>query len=152
MNVPNSIFTNDTSTSSEGAIQAIQEDSAWVNVFIDKCVFTNNLSSSISALRLKGAHLNFTLNNNIFSANEAKNMASGVMFNRCTGTVFNCLFASNNVDTVGEFYNLGSVVVWEGANVDFMNCTFTDNSASYGAGLFSWLWCNGYINKLYFLE
>ncbi|MCJ7650610.1 MAG: T9SS type A sorting domain-containing protein [Candidatus Lokiarchaeota archaeon] len=136
LNVTNSIFTNNTATSSEGAIQAIQEDSARVNVFVDKCVFTNNLASSISALRLKGDHLNFTLNNSIFSTNEAKNMASGVMFNRCTGAVLNCLFASNKVDTVGEFYNLGSVVVWEGANVDFMNCTFADNSASYGAGLF----------------
>jgi hypothetical protein len=132
LDLTNTVLTNNTG----GGIFAVCWDSARVNIFIEKCEFTNNLANGSSGLFLAGDYLDFTLSNSIITGNEAISYSGGACFERnCKGTVSNCLFASNVAATGGGTWYSGGVAVWEGANVDFMNCTFADNSASYGAGL-----------------
>ena len=112
-------------------------DSAKVDVLIEKCSFINNFAEKSGGLWITGGSnkVDFTLSNSIFSANEALDFSAGCSFNRCRGTVSNCLFNSNAASTGGGNWNSGGSSVWSNSIVDFMNCTFADNTASYGAGL-----------------
>jgi len=112
-------------------------DSVKVDVFIDKCSFTNNFARQCGGLLLIGdvKKVDFTLSNSIFSGNEAVEFCAGCTFSECRGTVSNCLFNSNVASTGGGNWGAGGLEVWGNSNVDIMNCTFADNTASYGAGL-----------------
>jgi len=117
-------------------IRIADESNSVIEVELDKCNFTGNLSANTSALQLRGQNIDFELTNCTFTSNEAETYTAGAAFlHGCSGDVTNCIFASNTANTEGGEWNSGAVTLWNQATVQFLNCTFVDNSAYYGTAI-----------------
>jgi len=133
--IKNSQFLNNTA-SSRGAgvdVNNWMEDTLAINVEIDNCEFIDNSADNSTGLNI--LRCSFSVTKTIFRGNTAVRYSAGAAFNRSSGTVTNCLFASNDASTGGGNYNSGGAGPWGWSIVDFMNCTFANNTAGYGAGL-----------------
>ena len=139
INLTNTVITGNSSTWSGGGMMVRGTSGPYatqIELFVDRCEFSDNVSDNYSGLRISSESINFSISNCSFIGNEAYRYAAGAGFSSsCMGEVSNSLFLYNSASTEEEGWNSGGVSVWSGAQVDFMNCTFVENGASYGAGL-----------------
>ena len=113
-------------------IEQFDSDSSMADVFIDRCVFTENHAERISGLRIVGNLEDFEVSNSVFHDNFTDLWNGGASFSgNSKGLVINCEF-SDNVAASG---NPGGVGVSTGSFVHFINCTFVNNVSNTTGGL-----------------
>ncbi len=108
-------------------IQQLYSETSLVDINIDNCEFTENVTDRGGNLLIGGFIDNFIISNSIFRSNTAALRTAGCLFNSsANGEVNNCLFNSNQTQGGGSASSIGT-----GSNVSFINNTFSNN---LGAG------------------
>ncbi|RLD74789.1 MAG: hypothetical protein DRJ15_17925, partial [Bacteroidetes bacterium] len=127
---------NVASGSASGLFIGKLSGNAIVDVVLDECTFTDNITNGNGALQIRGEEVDFRMLNCRITGNTSNTFTAGAGFlGGCTGEMANCLIANNIAATGGGYWNSGGVALWADVEVIFDNCTFADNFAPYGGGL-----------------
>ena len=136
VSISNTIFAENTANQGSGAGAYLGSfDGAYMDVYIDRSGFIQNMGDNYTGLRING-NVNAGVYESSIVGNEAQQYAAGGGFSNGSSVYFDrTLVAQNRANLSGGNYNSGGLSVWSNSNGYFNFCTFVGNEAAYGSAL-----------------